>query len=69
MQGSFEKDVQNKMDELRLTPSAAVWEKVDAEIKVEKKKRHGIFWFLLAGLLLAGGGWWASRSFTDDCSK
>jgi hypothetical protein len=54
MQNSFEKDVQQKMDELRLTPSAPVWEKVAIEIRAEKKKRRGIIWFLLAGLLLAG---------------
>ncbi len=58
MQDNFEKEVQRKMEEMQLTPSEPVWDKIEVEIKVEKKRRKGIFWFVLAGLLLAGGGWW-----------
>lgn len=65
MQNNFEKDVQQKMDGLKLTPSAAVWERVEVEIAVEKKKRRGIIWFLLAGTLLLGGGWWAMGLFRN----
>lgn len=65
MQGSFERDIQRKMDELRLTPSAPVWEKIETEIKPEKKKRRGILWLLFAGLLLVGGGWWGYQSLLN----
>lgn len=63
MQNNFEKDVQQKMDGLKLTPSDAVWERVEVEIAVAKKKRRGLIWFLLAGTLLLGGGWWAMTLF------
>ncbi|GAA4732789.1 hypothetical protein [Flavisolibacter ginsenosidimutans] len=68
MQNSFEKDVQQKMEELRLTPSEPVWERIEVEIKVEKKKRRGIFWFLLAGFLL-GGGWWLYQSSSNNANS
>lgn len=61
MQNNFEKDVRQKMDELKLTPSAAVWERVEVEIKGEKRKRRGFLWFLLAGLLLPGGWWFVHQ--------
>lgn len=65
MQGSFEKDVHRKLDDLRLTPSAPVWEKIELEIKPEKRKRRLLFWLLPLGLLLAGGGWWLLHSPAD----
>ncbi len=55
MHDSFEKKVQKKMEELSLTPSAPVWEKVEMEIKPEKKKKRAFFWIPFLGLLLAGG--------------
>jgi len=55
MHDSFEKGVQKKMEELNLTPSAPVWEKIELEIRPEKKRRRAIFW-LFFGLLLLGGG-------------
>ena len=58
MQGSFEKEVQRKMESLNLVPSAPVWEKIEVEIRAEKKRRRGAFWFLIAGLMIAGGGGW-----------
>ncbi len=57
MQGSFEKKVQSTLDELKLAPSAPLWEKIEAQIKPEKKRRRGLFW-LPVGLLLLAGGWW-----------
>ncbi|HVF97535.1 MAG TPA: hypothetical protein VM871_09450, partial [Flavisolibacter sp.] len=63
MQGSFEKDVQRKMEELRLQPSVPVWEKIELEIAVEKKRRRGIIWLFLAVSFLGGaGGWLAYHS-------
>jgi len=42
----FEKQVQQKMEELSFSPSDAVWLKVDAEIN-RKRKRRGVFFWLL----------------------
>ena len=54
----FEKQVQQKMDELQLRPSAEVWEEVERRIRKEKKRRGVILWiFILAMLLLGGTGW------------
>src|SRR6476661_11240555 len=58
MQGSFEKNVQEKMEELQLTPSAPVWEKIELQVSPEKKRRRIVFWLLFPAALLAGGiGW------------
>jgi len=54
----FENQVQQKMDELRLQPTAQVWEEVERRIREKKRRRIIVFWFLFAGLLLSGGGWW-----------
>jgi hypothetical protein len=50
----FEKQVQQKMEELSLTPSAPVWQKVEKQIRTKKDRRRLIFWLL--PLLLVGGG-------------
>ncbi len=69
MQGSFEKRVQEKMEELKLTPSAPVWEKIELQIKPEKKRRRALLWIPLGLALLIGAGWWtfshhAEKPFT-----
>src|SRR5687767_10293687 len=52
----FEKQVQQKLDELQLRPSPAVWTDVEKQIRKEKKRRRVIvFWWLLP-LLLTGAG-------------
>jgi hypothetical protein len=48
----FEKQVQAKMEELRLVPSDAVWAKVDKEINKKKKRSRSFFWFFLFAVLL-----------------
>ena len=55
----FEKQVQQKMEELQLRPSAEVWTEVEKEIRKDKRKRRVIFWWLLP-LLITGGlaTWW-----------
>jgi Outer membrane protein beta-barrel domain len=52
----FEKEVQQKMEQLEFSPSAAVWENVARAVRVEKKRRVPFFWlFFLPALLLVGG--------------
>lgn len=58
----FEQQVQQKMTELQLRPSAEVWEEVEKRIRKEKKRRRIIFWFFIFGTLLLGGtGWWITN--------
>ena len=52
----FENQVQQKMDELRLQPTAQVWEEVERRIREKKRRRVIFFWLLFGGLLLSGGG-------------
>lgn len=53
----FEKEVQQKMEELVFTPPASVWLNVEKEVNKEKKRRFLPFWlFFLPGTLLVGAG-------------
>lgn len=56
MQNDFEKQVQQKMEELKLVPSRPVWEKVEMQIRKEKDRRRVLFWIPL--LALIGAGLW-----------
>jgi hypothetical protein len=53
-QSDFEKQVQQKMEELKLSPADAVWEKVAAGLPAEKKPRRWVFFMLLVAGLLGG---------------
>ena len=51
----FEKSVQQKMEELKLVPSDALWGKVEAELPAEKKpRRWALFIWLAAAILVSG---------------
>lgn len=64
MQGNFEKHVQEKLDELKLTPEAPVWEKIALRIQPEEKRRRGFFWLPFLAALFVAGGWWLRQSVT-----
>lgn len=55
-ENEFEKQVQQKMDELKLQPSDAVWQKIKVEIKEEKRRRWILFILplMLIGVLYGG---------------
>lgn len=56
-ESNFEKQVQQKLDELQLTPSEPVWQNIEVAIR-KKKDRRLVFW-MCSVLLLAGGVvWW-----------
>lgn len=52
----FEKQVQQKMQELKFAPGTDVWARVQADLQKKKRRRPVVLWFLLAGLLV-GGSW------------
>ena len=56
-ENEFEKQVQQKMDELQFVPSDAVWPEVERQITERKKRRGLIFWLPLGVLLLGGAAW------------
>ena len=54
---NFEKQVKQKMEELSLTPSEPVWEKVEEQIRKKRDRRRFFFWLPLTVLLIGGGVW------------
>jgi hypothetical protein len=58
MQNSFEKQVQEKMDELRFAPAEPVWQNIEKQIRIKKERRRLILWLPFLFLLLSGGAWW-----------
>lgn len=51
----FEKQVQQRLEELQLRPSPAVWTEVEKQIRKDKKRRRILlFWWLLPVLLTGG---------------
>ena len=54
-ENEFEKEVQQKMEELKLTPSDAVWSKVSVTLTKQKKRRKIlVLFFVFLGFLLIG---------------
>ena len=62
-ENKFEKQVQQKMDELKIQPSESVWKKIEVRIEKRKDRKWGlIILFLFTGLVLSGGYWlWNTR--------
>ena len=57
----FEKQVQLRMEQLRLRPSDAVWMEVEKNIRREKRRRRMIIWLPLLLLVLGAGGYFAVK--------
>ncbi len=56
----FEKQVHQKMGEMRILPSEAVWEQVEMRLQRKERRRYWILWLtvILTGLLLGGYQVW-----------
>jgi Na+-translocating ferredoxin:NAD+ oxidoreductase RnfG subunit len=67
MQNEFEKQVQQKMEELRLVPSEPVWQKVEMQIQKKKDRRRMILWIPLF-LLIGAGLWIGVNEFTNTAT-
>lgn len=65
MQNEFEKQVQQKMEELKLVPSDPVWQKVEMQIRKKKDRRRAILWIPLI-VLLAGGLWIGIEQYPNN---
>lgn len=50
----FEQQVQERMEEFKLSPSAPVWMNIEAQLKKDKRRRW-LFFLLLTGVLLSIG--------------
>ncbi len=70
MQGNFEKQVQDKLDGLKLPPSPPVWGNIEDAIKQKRRRRMPLLWWLF-GLLLAGGGfiYFSGKNFNSSFEK
>ncbi|HYJ37952.1 MAG TPA: hypothetical protein VEV87_05025, partial [Chitinophagaceae bacterium] len=66
----FEKNVQQKMQELRFPPSDGVWKRVEAAIPSRRRRRPVVLWLLVAGLMLAGGSYYfINRQYRENISR
>ncbi len=60
MPGEFEKEMQERMQDFRISPGPQVWKQVEAALPEEKRKRRFAFWWWLPlGLMVGGGIWYA----------
>jgi len=67
MQNEFEKQVQQKMEELKLVPSDPVWQKVEMQIQKKKDRRRMILWIPLF-LLISAGLWLGINQYSNTYS-
>lgn len=68
-ENKFEKQVQQKMDELKLHPSDSVWEYVKTRIDKRKNQKWGFLVFFFLFVLLLSGGYWLFNSPDHSISK
>lgn len=65
-QNNFEKNVQQKLDGLKIHPSEAVWDNVEKKISKKKKDRRMIFILCFLILFLLSGGYWLFNSGNNN---
>jgi hypothetical protein len=68
-QNNFEKNVQQKMDELKIAPSESVWTNVEKRIAKKDKDKKVIFILFFLILLLLSGSFWLLNSSKDNQGK
>lgn len=61
-QNNFEKNVQQKLDELKIPPSDSVWTNIEKRIGKKHKDRRVIFILFFLILFLLSGGYWLFNS-------
>jgi len=65
MPNEFEKQVQQKMEELKLVPSEPVWQKVEEQIRKKKDRKKFILGIPFLALLLGGGLWIGMEQYSN----
>ncbi len=68
-QDNFEKDIQQKMSDLKIAPSDSVWPNIEKHIGKKKKERRAIFIIILFLVFLSLGGFWFINSKTNNQQK
>ena len=68
-QNNFEKDIQQKMGELKIAPSDSVWLNIEKHIGKKDKKRRAIFIIFFLLLFLSLGGFWFINSLKNNQQK
>lgn len=61
-ENKFEKQVRQKMDELKINPSDSVWENIKSGIEKRKERKWGLLIFLLLLITALTGGYWFLNS-------
>ena len=54
---NFEKEVQQKLDGLKIPPADKVWAAVEAEVRKDKRRRRGLIFFPILFLMLGAGSY------------
>src|SRR5215207_5992704 len=52
---NFEKQIQQKLDELKIPPADTVWTSVEAQIRKDKRRRRGVIFFPILFILIGAG--------------
>ncbi len=60
----FEKQVQLRLEQLKLRPSTAVWAEVERNIRLQKRRRRLLIWLPAALLVMIAGGYLALQQTT-----
>jgi len=68
-QNNFEKDIQQKMGELKIAPSDSAWPNIEKNISKKNKKRRAIFIIIIVLLFLSFGGFWFINSKSNNQQK
>jgi hypothetical protein len=65
-QNNFEKNVQHKLDELKIPPSDSVWANVEKQIRKKEKDKKFILLFLLSIIFLLSASYWLMNSSKNN---
>lgn len=68
-QNNFEKNIQQKMGDLKIAPSDSVWPNIEKKIGKKDKKRRAFFIIFLLLLCLSLGGIWLTNSLKNNPQK
>lgn len=63
---NFEKQIRQKLDELKVPPAGTVWSSVEAQIRKDKRRRRGLILFPVLLLLIGAGSYFI---FQDNLSS